>query len=87
MNINDIRKLAIEKKERLMLNDESVDMIDSVLAFLSDDMCFFKVDINLSIPILLYLGIREDNVKEVYFQLLDSKNFKKECEVRTIIER
>lgn len=87
MNIDNIRKLALEKKEKLKLSGENLEKIDLIICFLSDDLCFFKVDINLSIPILLYLGISKETVKDIYFQLISSNNYKKEYEVRTIIEK
>ena len=86
MNNDNIKQLALEKKQQLILIGEKLDKIDNILAFLEDNMCFFKVDINLSISILLYLGIPEDKVKDVYFQLISIENYnKKEYEVRKII--
>lgn len=85
MTINDLKKLALLKKEQFKNNSDELKKIDNVIDFLSDEMCFFKVDINLSIPILLYLGITEENVKDVYFELISSKNFKKEYDVRRCV--
>lgn len=85
MNIKEVRKYALRKKEILKKNNDDLDRINNIIAFLSDDMCFFKVDINLSIPILVYLGISEENVKDVYFQLISPVNYKGEYKVRKII--
>ena len=85
MTINELKKLALVKKEELIKNNENLSKINNILMFLEDDMCFFKVNINISIPILLYLGISEDSVKDIYFQLISAKNYKKDCTVRKIM--
>lgn len=59
---------------------------DNIIIALSDDMFFFKTDINISIPILLYIGISEDNVKKVYFELIDYKNFHNDLSVRNAFD-
>ena len=85
MNIDKIRNIALLKKQVLEHCCEDLSKINNILSFLSDDMCFFKVDINISIPILLYLGVKEDEVKDVYFQLISVNNYKMDCDVRTIV--
>ena len=87
MDIEKIRKLALSKRQILEQNGEDLSKVNNVLSFLKDDMCFFKVDINLSIPILLYLGVKEEEVKDVYFQLISANNFKREYDVRKIISK
>ena len=86
MNIVKIKELALVKKEELKNNGENLDKINNILDFLEDEMCFFKVDINLSIPILLYIGIKEDDVVDVYFKLISAVNYKEKCQVRKGIE-
>lgn len=82
MTIQEIRKIAENKKNELIKNGESLDKINNIIILLKDDMCFFKIDINISIPILLYLGIPEDKVKDIYFELIDIKNFREDIKVR-----
>ena len=85
MSINKIREIAFNKRAELEKQGEDLKKITSVISLLSDDMCFFKININMAIPILLYLGISEQDVKDVYFQLIDASNFVKEPIVRKII--
>ena len=85
MSINKIREIAFNKRVELEKQGEDLKKINSVISLLSDDMCFFKININMAIPILLYLGISEQDVKDVYFQLIDASNFVKEPIVRKII--
>lgn len=85
MTVNELKKIALLKKEQNSNNLVELEKINNIISMLNDDMCFFKIDINLAIPILLYLGISEDIVKNVYFELISSKNFKTECEVRKCI--
>lgn len=85
MEINKIRELASNKRIEMEKLGNDLKKIDSIIQLLSDDMCFFKISINLAIPVLLYLGISEQQVRDVYFQLINSKNFKKEFQVRKII--
>ena len=87
MNISKLRQLAIAKKEELENKNESLDKINNIIDFLEDDMCFFKLNINLSVPILLYLGISEKDVKNVYFEIISPNNFRKEPEVRRGIDK
>lgn len=86
MNIEDIRNLAIRKKEELLKSGENSEKIDTILALLNDDMCFFKLDINIAIPILSYLGIEEKQLVDVYFCMISCANFKKGNKVRTAID-
>lgn len=75
MTIKEIRNLAVEKREQILQAGENTEKIDNVINFLKDDMCFFKINIDISVPILLYLGISEEKVEEVFFDLIDFKNF------------
>lgn len=85
MNINIIRNLAKTKKEQLKKNGDDLRKINNILNLLKDDMCFFKIDINLSIPILLYIGISEDKVRDIYFKLISADNYKREYDIRKMI--
>lgn len=87
VTVKNIRDLALKKKNELMTKGEDLKKINNIITFLQDDMCFFKTDIYTSIPILLYLGVGEDEVKDVYFELMSIDNYKKGPDIRTIIER
>ena len=86
MTIDDVRNLALLKKEELIKSGEKIDKINTAIDLLKDDMCFFKVDINIMIPVLLYIGIAEENVKNVYFSLIDYKNYQSSNKVRNAID-
>ena len=75
MTIKEIRNLSVEKREQILQAGENTEKIDNVINFLKDDMCFFEINIDISVPILLYLGISEEKVEEVFFDLIDFKNF------------
>lgn len=85
MTIDELRTLALAKRMEFERAGEDLGKINRVITFLSDDMCFLKVSINISIPMLLYLGVSLENVKDVYAELINAKNFKTECSVRKII--
>lgn len=86
MTIDDVRNLANIKKNQLISIGESTDKINIAIELLKDDMCFFKVDINIMIPILIYIGISEEKVKDVYFDLISIKNFNSNYKIRNGIE-
>lgn len=86
MKIDDIRKLAAIKSESIINNDEDYKKINLVNNLLKDDKCFFNIPIEIAIPILLYLGVKEENVKDVYFELISYKNFSENNIVRRAID-
>lgn len=68
-----IKKLRIITQELINKNmdKEKYQIIDKIL---KDDLCFFKMDIDTSISILLDLGFNESDAKELYKELIDGKN-------------
>lgn len=68
-----IKKLRIITQELInkTRDKEKYQIIDKIL---KDDLCFFKMDIDTSISILLDLGFNESDAKELYKELIDSKN-------------
>lgn len=42
---------------------------------LNDSRCFFKMDIETAYAILRDLGIKEENLQEIYKELINIKNF------------
>lgn len=42
---------------------------------LSDDKCFFKINIEEAYALLRELNIQEDEIKRIYLELIDSSNF------------
>lgn len=74
--IEELKKMAKEKKEKIIAsgNLDEIHRIELAERFLSDPQCFFKVRIDVSIPILVYIGIPENQVKDVYFKLISPEN-------------
>lgn len=86
MKIDDIRKLAIIKSQNIINNEDDYKKINLVNNFLKDDKCFFNIPIETAISILLYLGIKEEEVKDVYFELISYQNFSENDIVRRAID-
>lgn len=42
---------------------------------LSDEKCFFKMSIEQAYAVLRDLGLREEDLKDIYSELIDIKNF------------
>lgn len=42
---------------------------------LDDEKCFFKMSIEQAYAILRDLGFKEEDLKDIYMELIDSKNF------------
>ncbi len=85
MNLEDIRNLVI-KKEKSVTTDEEQKKINLIKEFLKDDKCFFNIPIETAIAILYFLGIKEENIKEVYFNLISYENFSKNNIVRNAVD-
>lgn len=56
-------------------NSELLNKYQLIAKILSEDDCFFKMDIKTSYAILKDLGIKDDNIKEVYSNLIDINNY------------
>lgn len=60
-------------------SDEKYELIKKIL---SDDECFFKLDMDIALDILSSLGI--SNTYEYYKELIDSDNYINETSVKVI---
>lgn len=81
MLIDEIRKMAQQKKAELIQQDESLDKINATLEFLEDDDCFFQISGKLAIPVLQYLGIEEKDVMDVYLHLLSFDHWRNRSQI------
>lgn len=73
-----IEKLKKINDKYIELNkDNEVNLKKHVLIkqILNDSRCFFKMDIENAYAILRDLGIKEENLQEIYKELIDIKNF------------
>ena len=57
---------------KLNKNEEKYPIIKKIL---KDEKCFMKMDIETSFAILRDLGIKDDNLTNIYKELIDIKNF------------
>lgn len=73
-----IEKLKKINDKYIELNkDNEVNLKKHMLIkqILNDSRCFFKMDIENAYAILRDLGIKEENLQEIYKELIDIKNF------------
>ena len=71
-------KLRIINREILKKNINNEEVLKKyrlIQKILSDDKCFFKMPMKYAYAILKDLEIEENLRKDVYFQLIDAKNF------------
>lgn len=51
-------------------------MYNKTEKLLKIDDLFFKIDLSFSVVLLSFLGIPDDKIKEIYFQLISFKELK-----------
>ena len=69
-------KMLNNKLIELNANDETnLKKYQLIKKILNDDKCFFKMEIDYAYAILRDLGIEESDLKNVYMELIDIKNF------------
>lgn len=67
--------LEVKKKQELTEEDKKkVEFLDKLF---KDEGCFFKLDIDISLNILEFLGLEEEQAKTMYFDLISPEMFKK----------
>lgn len=68
-----LEKLRILNKKMIEKSgSEKYLVIDKILA---DDKCFFKMSVEEAYAILRDLGIEDKNIRKIYLELVDAKNF------------
>ena len=75
-NFEKLKELLNKKKSNIQTNDdvENIELIESL--FELGPTCFFKVDQTAAIGILYYLGIPDEEIESVYFDLISPENYK-----------
>ena len=56
-------------------NEHELKKYKLIKEILKDEQCFFKIDIESAYAILRDLGIKEENLQEIYKELIDIKYF------------
>ena len=69
-----IEKLREICDKQLVLNKDKEKYI-LIKKILNDKKCFLKMNIETSYAILRDLGVKEENLKSIYQELIDIKNF------------
>ena len=69
-----LRKLNNDLIKLNANNEENLKKYKLIQEILSDDKCFFKMEIEYAYSILRDLGIEEKDLKNVYMKLIDSNN-------------
>lgn len=72
--IERLRLLNNKLIEVNMNNEENLKKYKLIQKILSDDKCFFKMEIEYAYSILRDLGIAETDLKKIYMELIDIKN-------------
>lgn len=75
----DYIKLLCDKKEQEIKenfdNSKDIEKIKLIREFLEVDNCFLKVSANEALNILLFLGIKKENLRESYLKLISFDNY------------
>ena len=70
MTIDIIREKYREKLSTNNLDANDKEMLKLIGNLLKDDMCFIKININLALNILSFIGYEKKKVKEIYVKLI-----------------
>lgn len=68
--LNELR----EKADKL-INDTNEEKYILIRDILSNDECFFNMDTDTAISILMDLNIEKEKAKKMYISLIDKENF------------
>jgi len=72
--MNYLREL-LSVKENNIKDDVDRVKIENLKFLLSKDDVFFNLDVSTAIGILAYLGVPEDKIKDMYFELISPESF------------
>lgn len=73
--INKLRELNEKMLIRYDNDEKNLRKYQIIKEILNDDKCFFNIPIEYAYSILRDLEIEESKIKDVYKELIDSKNF------------
>lgn len=72
---NKIIELVRIKREKITTK-EDIDKCNTIETLLEDKECFFKMKATTSFGILKYLGIEDDSIVNMYFDLISPEHYK-----------
>ena len=84
MTIDIIREKYREKLSTNNLDANDKEMLKLIGNLLKDDMCFIKININLALNILSFIGYEKEEVKEIYLKLISEAKQKLDGKYRLV---
>lgn len=72
--MNYLREL-LKIKENNIQDEKDREKVENLKFLLSKDDVFFNLDISTAVGILAYLGVPEDKIKDMYFELVSPDSF------------
>ena len=84
MTIDIIREKYREKLSTNNLDANDKEMLKLMGNLLKDDMCFIKININLALNILSFIGYEKKEVKEIYVKLINEAKQKLDGKYRLV---
>ncbi len=85
-NSIDKLKRLLEEKQKGNLTDEDKKKIDIIRCLIANPSSFFELNMGAAMGILDFLGVKEEERREVYLDLISPKSHKKNIpEVREIV--
>ncbi|MCM1370832.1 MAG: hypothetical protein NC181_02950 [Clostridium sp.] len=73
--IEDLRLICSKLVSLNKNNEGNLRKYELIQEILTDNKCFFKIDIKYAYSILRDLGIQEESIKDYYTELIDIKNY------------
>lgn len=71
-----LRKLLLEK-EKSVVSEEEKNKVNLLKKLFLDDNIFFKLDISTAYGILRFLGISDEEIDAIYYNLISYENYEK----------
>lgn len=68
-------KSLIQEKEKTITDDKEKQLIRIIREFIKVPNCFFNVPIESAIGMLDFLGVPEEQITDLYFELISPKNY------------
>lgn len=80
-----LKELLESKKDKLVLDNLDQEKIKNIEFLFKDDNIFFKIEAQTAIGILEFLGIKENEIMDYYFELISPQYLLKEDDIYTTI--
>ena len=74
MDLEYIKSLILEKEKKLTSNEERK-QINIIKEFIKIPNCFFNIPIESAVGMLDFLGVPEEQIQDLYFELISPNNY------------